>query len=313
MKAARPYTDKRDLDRMRHLLIEGRRLGQGPYYVHVGDLDWWLFYSLRELDWAQIIHLWERENDGPLLGWSLFSPAYRAFDVFVHPTDCSEAMRAEMVEWAAARAEQAVSQAGGQDIQTMWVAKGDLQLSGILKRKGFERVEGGLDQLERGLGRLPRPEVPRGCHLRAVAGEQDARKRARASYEAFGSSRQFDAYLQNYIEFRHSPVYERDLDVVAVSPDGEIAAFCIAWLDAVNRTGLLEPVGTRPAYRRLGLGKATILEALGRLQALGMQKAIVCVEDGNLAAQRLYAALGFSTANELHTYGRAVKAAANRP
>jgi ribosomal protein S18 acetylase RimI-like enzyme len=298
---------------MKHLLVEGRRLSQGPYYVHVGDLDWWLYYFLRDLDWSQIIHLWEREKDELLLGWALFSPAYPAFDVFVHPTECSRAMRAEMVGWAAAHAEAAVDQASGQNLKTMWVAKRDLQFIEILQGLGFERAEGCLFQLARPLGSLPAPEVPTGYEIRLLAGECEAEERARAAHEAFESSRPFADYLQNYAEFLRSPAYEAALDMVAVSPSGEIASFCISWPDPASRVGLLEPVGTRPVYRRLGLGKATILEALQQLRARGMESAIVGVEAANPAAQRLYASLEFAPANELRTYARPLTGARNGP
>ena len=52
-----------------------------------------------------------------------------------------------------------------------------------------------------------------------------------------------------------SPVYDRDLDIVAVSADDRIGAFCIVWMDAVNRVGLFEPVGTHPDFQRKGLGE----------------------------------------------------------
>jgi ribosomal protein S18 acetylase RimI-like enzyme len=304
-----PYQDQPDLERMRHLLVEGRRLSLGPYYVHVGDLNWWLYYFLRDLDWSEIIRLWERDRDGLLLAWALFSPAYPAFDVFVHPTECSGMMRAEIVAWAAAYAETAVRRAGGRNLQTVWVAEADLQLIEILEGLGFQRAEGSLFQLERPLGSLLAPEVPTGYEIRTVAGEYEAEERARASHEAFESPRPFDDYLQNYTEFMRSPAYEVALDLVAVSQSGEIASFCIAWPDPASGMGLLEPVGTRPAYQKLGLGRATILEALRRLRALGMESAMVCVEDENRAAQRLYASLGFTPASELRTYARDVTGA----
>jgi hypothetical protein len=40
----RPYRDESDLDKMRALLQAGRQAANGTYYVHVGDLNWWLFY-----------------------------------------------------------------------------------------------------------------------------------------------------------------------------------------------------------------------------------------------------------------------------
>ena len=80
----RPYRNRADLDRMRALLIEGRKANNGTYYVHVGDVNWWLFYPNQEKDFPERIFLWE--DGGSVIGWSLFSPGDRAFDVYVHPT-----------------------------------------------------------------------------------------------------------------------------------------------------------------------------------------------------------------------------------
>ena len=57
-----------------------------------------------------------------------------------------------------------------------------------------------------------------------------------------------------------SPVYCHNLDIVAIAPDGQIGAFCIVWMDPVNKVGLFEPVGTHPDYQRKGLGKAVMVE-----------------------------------------------------
>lgn len=40
----RKYTGHNDLLRMQKLLMAGRRAQNGSYYVHVGDLSWWLYY-----------------------------------------------------------------------------------------------------------------------------------------------------------------------------------------------------------------------------------------------------------------------------
>jgi hypothetical protein len=44
--------------------------------------------------------------------------------------------------------------------------------------------------------------------------------------------------------------YRHDLDQVVEAPDGRLAAFALGWLDAANRVGELEPVGTDPRCAR---------------------------------------------------------------
>jgi galactonate dehydratase len=54
----------------------------------------------------------------------------------------------------------------------------------------------------------------------------------------------------DYARLMRLPGYERDLDVVAVAPDGVIAAYVNGWTDPLNRIGDFGPVGARSAYRR---------------------------------------------------------------
>ncbi len=72
-----------------------------------------------------------------------------------------------------------------------------------------------------------------------------------------------------YRNIQTAPLYRRDLDLVAVAPDGAIAAFCTIWFDDVTRSAYFEPVATVPAHQRRGLGKALLTEGLRRLQRRG--------------------------------------------
>lgn len=100
-----------------------------------------------------------------------------------------------------------------------------------------------------------------------------------------------------YRNIQNAPLYRRDLDIVAIAPDGSIASFCTVWFDDVTRIGIFEPVATVPAYQRHGLGKAVMSEGLRRLKRLGGTKAFVGSYSSEAGA--LYAAMGF-TAYELN-------------
>lgn len=126
--------------------------------------------------------------------------------------------------------------------------------------------------------------------MRAITGLSEAAARAAAHRAAFGSERvSTEVYAHLMCGARH---YRPELDVVAVSPEGELAAMALGWLDPDNRVGELEPVGTAPAYRQLGLARAVSQEALRRLRAAGARSAVIYALPENTVSVTLYASLG---------------------
>jgi GNAT superfamily N-acetyltransferase len=95
-----------------------------------------------------------------------------------------------------------------------------------------------------------------------------------------------------YRNIQTAPLYRRDLDIVAVAPDGAIVAFCTIWFDDVTRTAYFEPVATLPAHQRRGLGKAVMGEGLRRLKRMGALRAFVSSYEP--PAHALYASVGFT-------------------
>ena len=100
----------------------------------------------------------------------------------------------------------------------------------------------------------------------------------------------------DYAALMRLPGYRRELDVVAVTPDGTVA-YVNGWLDPVNRIGDFGPVGALPAYRRQGLTRAVLLEGLRRMQAAGMDRMCISTGETNTPARRLYESVGFRIVN----------------
>jgi ribosomal protein S18 acetylase RimI-like enzyme len=71
------------------------------------------------------------------------------------------------------------------------------------------------------------------------------------------------------------PNVDLKLKVAVVAPDGNFAAYCGMWYDAEAGYAVIEPVATDPKYRRMGLGRAAVLEGIRRVGALGAKTAIV--------------------------------------
>jgi len=294
----RPYRDKRDFEKMLTLLVEGRRANSGTYYVHVGDVQWWLFYPNQEAGFSERIFLWEEGE--ALLGWCLLTPRQRVYDLFVHPSLLGSAETEALECWAEARLTDMVKADGGTGIETDWIAESDSARIESLTRRGYQAGGYSLNYFTRSLAdSIPAPPLPDGYTIRPSAGEGEAAERARASHSAFRSKWEWDKYMERRLSFMRSPVYENDRDMVVAAPGERIASFCIYWLDEVNRIGLFEPVGTHPEFQGRGLGKALMSETLRRMKARGMESAMVCAETANPAANRLYESAGFKKQHRL--------------
>jgi ribosomal protein S18 acetylase RimI-like enzyme len=304
----RLFRDERDLEGIRAILKAGRRAANGTYYVHLGDLDWWLYSGFVREDLTRYIYLWERtDGESGLLGWALFSPTWCTFDVFVHPDLMNTNAAMQMYVWAEKQCTEYVRKQGGAEIRTMWIFESDGIVNSHLENRGFTREDSHLLYLTRSLDDpLPVGLNLPGYRVRNVAGLHEVMRRAEVSHAAFGSEMPFVDYWRRYEKFMRSPVYSPELDLVGVAPDGQFAAFCVCWLDQVNQVGLFEPVGTHPAFRREGLGKAVMLEGMRRMRTHGIRTAQVCVNDGNLPARRLYESLGFSRQNRLVTFNKRI-------
>jgi GNAT superfamily N-acetyltransferase len=100
--------------------------------------------------------------------------------------------------------------------------------------------------------------------------------------------------------------YRSDLDFMVEDPEGRPVAFALGWYDEANKVGEFEPVGTVPAVRRLGLGRAVNLFGLHRFRATGATRAIVaCRGDAGYPAPcRLYESIGFREISRQRKYVR---------
>lgn len=144
-------------------------------------------------------------------------------------------------------------------------------------------------------GDIPAPQLRTGYSLQHVVSGTAVERRI---------AHRADLTVDDYEKLRSAPGYDPSLDLVAVSAAGDVAAYCICWLDPRSREGEIEPLGTRPEHRPRGLGRAVVLEALRRMQAAGVRQAMVCYDRENLPAERLYSSLGFHLDARVNAYTR---------
>jgi ribosomal protein S18 acetylase RimI-like enzyme len=146
---------------------------------------------------------------------------------------------------------------------------------------------------------LPKPRLPAGYRLQSMADDNDLERRRKAFGLGFDhlDPKDWPSLLSNQ-ELQKAPDYRPELDLYVVAPDGAFVSFCIAWWDERNRIASLEPVGTVAEYRRQGLARAVVLEAIRRVAARGVERVFVG------SNQAFYLSIGFALAYAAHHWKR---------
>ena len=303
---SRPYETEHDLRQMQGLLMEARSQTSDWRYAHVGELMWSFFMVVCHLDPQSEIRLWH-DGEGRLAGYAILGED-PSFDCQVLPGSEWYGIEAEALAWAEGRVAE-LRRHEEQRWSGRLVAgarRDDARRIAFLEEHGF-RYSGRFAEVNllRSLDEpIPEVEVPAGCRVRAVAGTGEIADRAAAHREVWQPWTVGNVSDDDYATLMRLPGYQRELDVVAVAPNGVIAAYVNGWRDPVNRIGDFGPVGARPAHRRRGLTRAVLLEGLRRMRSAGMDR--VCVSTGvsNTPAVRLYESVGFKAVNGYLDYER---------
>jgi mycothiol synthase len=304
---SRLYETERDLSEMENLLMHARARTNDWRYAHIGELAFNYFMVACHLNPRDHIRLWYADDQ--LVGYAILGED-PAFDCQVLPEYEWSGIETEALRWAEARVEE-LRQRDPKRWGGALVAgsrQDDAKRIAFLEQRGF-RYCGDFAEVNllRALDEpIPESRLPDGYQTRAVAATGERADRAAAQREVWQPWTVGNVSDDDYARMMRLPSYQRDLDVVTVTPDGIIAAYVNGWIDPVNQIGDFGPVGARPAYRRQGLTRAALLEGLRRMKAYGMNR--VCVSTGvsNTPARQLYASIGFKIVNKYLDYVKEV-------
>ena len=291
----RGFRDPDDYWRIREFLRELFRLnGRRQHCWDVVRWDYWRCHTVDNTAPPRMqddVMIWEAPN-GRIAAVLNGEDRGQAF-LQVHPDLRTPAREEEMLAMAEERL--AVAGEDGRRTLRVWSGEHDDLRQELLVRRGHTRGKGPEYQRRRPLSR-PIADVPlaEGFTVRSLGDVDEHPARSWLSWRAFHPNEPDNDYQgwAWYGNIQRGPLYRRDLDLMAVAPDGALASFCTVWLDDVNRTGVFEPVGTAPEYQRRGLARATMTEGLRRLVRLGATLAFV----GSYSepAHALYASVGFA-------------------
>ncbi|HOU25213.1 MAG: Mycothiol acetyltransferase [Chloroflexi bacterium ADurb.Bin180] len=303
--ASRGYRDDQDLRQMLELIQTGRAATGDWQYWHVGELLYMFYQVDRHLVPGEHIRVWHTPR-GALIGYA-FLGVDPLFDWQVAHGWLRCGIEEEALEWAQARLDalHAAAPERWKDHLTCLARLDDAERVGFLERGGF--VPGKYVEVNH-IRPLTDPivdvPVPDGYEVRAVAGRHEFDERSAVDHAVWGQWQPGKLSGQDYLRLTQLPGYDGRLDIVAVGPEGRIAAYVNGWNDVVNRIGDFGPVGTRAEYRQRGLGKAVLTECLRQMEACGMERVCVSTGENNTAARRLYESVGFRVVNRTGEFER---------
>ena len=172
--------------------------------------------------------------------------------------------------------------------------------SAFLKEFGYE--DGGLSEHNRIRPLdLPPPDFqpPEGYLVRQVNLPEDFDKYRSVLSSVFAHCSNMTEELARL--YTEGSFYHEELDLVIKAPDGSFAAFVTVRIDPVSKMAELEPVGTHPDYRGLGLGKAVCAEGIRRVQKFNPSCIVILGAASTEGATKLYDSLGF-TKEDVHIW-----------
>jgi mycothiol synthase len=263
---------------------------------HVARLDYWRWHFIENCQVCgpvgEVTSLWE--TGGGEIAAVLHPVSMGEAFLHVHPDFRNPTLEDEMI--VCAEEHLTGESADGRRYLFVQAFRDDALRRHALTQRSYapsgQPVHHWRRDLDDSISQVP---VAAGYTIRSMGDVDEFPARSWASWRAFHPDEPDDQYegWEWYGNIQSAPLYRRDLDIVAASSSGEIAAFCTLWYDDVTRSAVCVLVGTAPEHQRRGLGKAVIVEGLRRLQRMGGTRAFANGYDP--PANALYgAALGTS-------------------
>ena len=228
----RPYQNEDDFWRMREFLRRVFLLnGCLMWSWHVARLDYARWHSLINVANArleEVAFLWEA--DGEIVAFVMPDGGPGEAHLCVHPGMRTPALEEEMLDVAEERLPS--TNPDGACRLTVWAPGIDQMRQYLLSQRGYRKDALPERQWRRDLGApIPEASVAPGYTLRSLGDGLELLERCYASGLGFHEG-DIRVAVDNrndptwYRNIQTAPLYRRDLDLVAIAPDGAIAAFC---------------------------------------------------------------------------------------
>ena len=170
------------------------------------------------------------------------------------------------------------------------IPNGDYDFARAAIEHGFQPTQNRWDNAALDIDALQSFTLPDEFSFVSMADGWNWQQYNRVMWRGFdhqGKAAHDDETISGRKEMLSSPMINPELIVAVVAPDGNYVSHCGMWYQPGDFYCYIEPVVTDPEYRKMGLGKAVVLETIRRCGNLGAMQAIVG------SAQQFYYSIGF--------------------
>lgn len=267
-----------------------------PHFYNPIDFPWRLCST--SLEDHRNGAVWENEN-GQLQVFAALQFPWLTFEYAIRPEFRTQEIEIQVITWGENRLRQIAQETKDDFPFNISVYAHETERIAFLEAQGYIRWDNHMVVLQRPLTDLSIPSIPEGFTIRPLAGEAEVEQYAELQRIVFESNNMTARWRRHTL---HAPLYDPDLDLVAVAPDGRLAGFCIWWYRPDLKTSQIEPLGVHPDFQQLGLSQALMAEGFRRAVGKGADTARVETYSFSTPALNSYEAAGFRVLKHQHKY-----------
>lgn len=263
-------------------LLEASDKGYNEYY-HWGRFEWMMNHTFLDIDKLEKITLF-RDEKSKLVGLVTYDTCYEDSTYLLHTINDKELLKL-MIDFAVQNYE----------INEKTMIKcnfNDIVMNKTLKEMGFVKSHKDNSVLVIDLQQELNYGVPQGITISPKDFAADNWQYQMVIHKGFDNEGIPKMWEDAF--FQPTPNANRLLKVFA-RKETEYCAHCGVWYTQ-GETAYIEPVVTIPAFRKMGLAKAVVYEAIKRAKELGAKRAIV------LSEQEFYFKIGFEVSSEVYCW-----------
>lgn len=185
----------------------------------------------------------------------------------------------------------AIDNLGTEEKMRIIIDEKDLELQKLARKHGFVPTK---DQEEDSMIEITDDlnySLPEGYKIVSLDEDYDIFKYGQVLHRGFDHGPDYEQDKKEYdsrVLQLSGPHNDLSLKVAVEAPNGDWVSYCGMWYDDRVDFCIVEPVATDPKYRKMGLGKAVVLEGVIRCGKLGAKRAFVG------SNQQFYYNIGFN-------------------